>query len=77
MLSDVDSVPVGPMLSMFDPVYVGIDEAGLPVYVPMMYNNLLVGGVPGAGKSVFLSDADILRLVAYARRIRPPQPLSD
>jgi S-DNA-T family DNA segregation ATPase FtsK/SpoIIIE len=44
------------MLSMFDPVYVGIDEAGLPVYVPMMYNNLLVGGVPGAGKSVFLSD---------------------
>lgn len=54
-LSTSDTVPVGPTLSMFDPVYLGIDEAGEPVYLPMMYNNLLVGGVPGAGKSVALS----------------------
>jgi S-DNA-T family DNA segregation ATPase FtsK/SpoIIIE len=40
---------------MFDPIYLGIDEAGEPVYLPMMYNNLLVGGVPGSGKSVTLS----------------------
>jgi len=40
---------------MFDPVYLGIDEAGEPVYLPMMYNNLLVGGIPGSGKSVTLS----------------------
>ena len=54
-VSRVDTVPVGPIMSMFDPVYLGIDEAGLPVYVPMMYNNLLLAGVPGAGKSVALS----------------------
>jgi hypothetical protein len=48
-VSTPDTVPVGPTLSMFDPVYLGIDEAGLPVYLPMMYNNLLVGGVPGSG----------------------------
>src|SRR5215510_2385232 len=54
-VSTTDTVPVGPLLSMFDPVYLGIDEAGEPVYLPMMYNNLLVGGVPGSGKSVTLS----------------------
>jgi S-DNA-T family DNA segregation ATPase FtsK/SpoIIIE len=43
------------MLSMFDPVYLGIDEAGEAVYLPLIYNNLLVGGVPGSGKSVTLS----------------------
>ena len=54
-LSTSGTVPVGPTLSMFDPIYLGIDEAGLPVYVPMMYNNMLLGGLPGAGKSVTLS----------------------
>ena len=54
-VSSSDNVPVGPTLSMFDPVYLGIDEAGEPVYLPMMYNNLLVGGIPGSGKSVTLS----------------------
>src|SRR5262245_15114358 len=54
-VSDMDTVPVGPMLSMFDPVFLGIDEDGQPVYVPMMYNNMLLGGLPGAGKSVTLS----------------------
>jgi S-DNA-T family DNA segregation ATPase FtsK/SpoIIIE len=53
--SGVDTVPVGPMLSMYDPVYLGIDEAGLPVYLPLMYNNMLLGGLPGSGKSVTLS----------------------
>lgn len=54
-VSKMDTVPVGPTLSMFDPVYLGIDEAGEPVYLPMMYNNMLLAGVPGAGKSVTLS----------------------
>ena len=54
-VSTLDTVPVGPTLSMFDPVYLGIDEAGEPVYLPMMYNNILVAGQPGAGKSVTLS----------------------
>jgi DNA segregation ATPase FtsK/SpoIIIE, S-DNA-T family len=45
------SVPVGPMLSMFDPLYLGIDEFGLPVYCPICFHNLLIAGEPGGGKS--------------------------
>ena len=26
------TVPVGPLLSMYDPIYVGVDEFGAPVY---------------------------------------------
>lgn len=50
-----DSVPVGPVLSMFDPVYLGIDEFGHPVYIPIIYRNKLIGGEPGAGKSSLLN----------------------
>ena len=45
------TVPVGPMLSMFDPIYVGIDEFGHPVYIRIIYKNLLAAGEPGGGKS--------------------------
>ena len=45
------AVPVGPMLSMFDPIYVGIDEFGHPVYIKVIYKNLLAAGQPGGGKS--------------------------
>ena len=45
------TVPVGPMLSMFDPIYVGIDEFGHPVYIRVIYKNLLASGQPGGGKS--------------------------
>ena len=55
-LTRVQSVPVGPMLSIFDPVYVGIDEIGRPVYVPIVFRNLLIGGEPGAGKSSMLNN---------------------
>ncbi len=44
-----------PVLSIFDPVYIGVDEFGLPVTVSLMYRNKLVGGEPGAGKSVLLN----------------------
>jgi S-DNA-T family DNA segregation ATPase FtsK/SpoIIIE len=54
-VSSSDNVPVGPTLSMFDPVYLGIDETGDPVYLPMMYNHLVIGGISGSGKSVTLS----------------------
>ena len=54
--SGTETVPVGPPLSIFDPVYVGIDEFGHPVYVPIIYRNLLTGGDPGAGKSSLLSN---------------------
>jgi S-DNA-T family DNA segregation ATPase FtsK/SpoIIIE len=49
------TVPVGPVLSMFDPVYLGVDEYGQPVNVPLIYHNLLSGGEPGAGKSTLIN----------------------
>jgi S-DNA-T family DNA segregation ATPase FtsK/SpoIIIE len=49
------TVPVGPVLSMFDPVYLGTDEFGQPVNVPLIYKNLLSGGEPGAGKSTLIN----------------------
>src|SRR3954452_12245266 len=54
-------VQLGPALSIFDPVHVGIDEFGQPVRVPLIWRNLLIGGEPGAGKSALLNV-----LVAYA-----------
>src|SRR4051795_692345 len=48
-------VPLGPALSIFDAVHVGIDEFGHPVRVPMIYRNMLVAGEPGAGKSALLN----------------------
>jgi S-DNA-T family DNA segregation ATPase FtsK/SpoIIIE len=50
-----DTVPVGPLLSIFDPVFLGIDEFGQPAYLPMIYRNILIGGEPGAGKSSLLN----------------------
>ena len=50
------TVPVAPVLSIFDPVYLGVDEFGHPVYVPIMFHNALLAGMPGAGKSTLLSN---------------------
>jgi S-DNA-T family DNA segregation ATPase FtsK/SpoIIIE len=52
----VPSVPVGPLLSIFDPPFLGIDEFGAPVYVPIIYRNILIGGEPGAGKSSLVNN---------------------
>ncbi|MET8310052.1 FtsK/SpoIIIE domain-containing protein [Micromonospora sp. NPDC005173] len=49
------TVPVGAGLSIFDPVFLGIDEFGQPAYLPMIYRNILIGGEPGAGKSSLLN----------------------
>jgi DNA segregation ATPase FtsK/SpoIIIE, S-DNA-T family len=49
------NVPLGPALSIFDPVYIGIDEFGHPVYLPLIYRNLLAAGEPGSGKSGLLN----------------------
>ena len=49
------TVPVGSGLSMFDPIYLGIDEYGQPVWLPLIYKNLLTGGEPGSGKSTLLT----------------------
>jgi DNA segregation ATPase FtsK/SpoIIIE, S-DNA-T family len=50
-----DTVPVGPPLSMFDPLFLGIDEFGAPVYIELPYHNLLAAGEPGGGKSGLLN----------------------
>jgi S-DNA-T family DNA segregation ATPase FtsK/SpoIIIE len=57
LVADTRSGPVelGPTLSVFDPVHIGIDEFGQPVRVPMIYRNMLIGGEPGAGKSALLN----------------------
>ncbi len=46
-----DRVPVGPGLSMFDPMFIGIDEFGEHVMLDIVYRNLLIAGEPGGGKS--------------------------
>jgi S-DNA-T family DNA segregation ATPase FtsK/SpoIIIE len=43
------------MLSMFDPIHVGLDEFGVPVYIRIIYKNLLAAGEPGGGKSGLLN----------------------
>jgi DNA segregation ATPase FtsK/SpoIIIE, S-DNA-T family len=42
-------------LSIWQAVHLGIDETGRPVHVDLAERNLLVGGEPGAGKSVALN----------------------
>ena len=50
-----DPVPLGPVLSIFDPVFIGVDEFGHTVSVSLIYRNLLAGGEPGSGKSTLLN----------------------
>jgi DNA segregation ATPase FtsK/SpoIIIE, S-DNA-T family len=47
--------PVAPVLSMYDPIFVGIDEFRQPAYVRVIYRNLLAAGEPGGGKSSLLN----------------------
>lgn len=48
------TVPVGPGLSIFDPIYLGVNEYGEPAYIDLVGKNLLSGGEPGSGKSTLL-----------------------
>jgi S-DNA-T family DNA segregation ATPase FtsK/SpoIIIE len=50
-----DRYPVA-SLSMYDPVHLGIDEYGYSVDIELIYRNILMGGEPGAGKSVGLNN---------------------
>ena len=44
------TVPDG-SLSIWQPIHLGIDEAGQPVLITLAERNLLLGGEPGGGKS--------------------------
>jgi S-DNA-T family DNA segregation ATPase FtsK/SpoIIIE len=48
-------IGAGSGLSMFDPIFVGIDEFGHPVCIRLIYRNLLAAGEPGGGKSGLLN----------------------
>src|SRR5215204_2857079 len=50
-----DRVPVSG-LSIYDLVFLGIDEAGVQVNIELIYRNILIGGEPGGGKSVLLNN---------------------
>jgi DNA segregation ATPase FtsK/SpoIIIE, S-DNA-T family len=59
--TSTEDVPLGPALSIYDPIYIGIDEFGHSVRVPMIYRGKLLGGEPGAGKS-----SELNLIVAHA-----------
>jgi DNA segregation ATPase FtsK/SpoIIIE, S-DNA-T family len=48
-------VPRPSGLSMYDPLFLGIDEFGAPVTLNLVYRNILAGGEPGGGKSGLLN----------------------
>ncbi len=71
-----DRVPVGPGMSMFDPMFVGVDEFGEAVSLDVVYRNLLAAGEPGGGKSGLLNLAagtaalcDHTRLVLFDAKL--------
>lgn len=41
--------------SLWDPIPIGIDETGEGITISLPYSNVIAGGEPGAGKSVFLA----------------------
>jgi S-DNA-T family DNA segregation ATPase FtsK/SpoIIIE len=55
MSATTDTIPLATVptfpFSMFDPVHLGTDEYGEPVYVNLAERNMLIGGEPGGGKS--------------------------
>ncbi|NJP30679.1 FtsK/SpoIIIE domain-containing protein [Micromonospora thermarum] len=77
-------VPVGPGLSMFDPLFIGIDEFGQPVYLDVIYRNILAAGEPGGGKSGLLNNiagtaalCDNTRLVLFDAKLVELGPWRD
>ncbi|MEU4554008.1 FtsK/SpoIIIE domain-containing protein [Micromonospora violae] len=78
------AVPVGPGLSMFDPIFIGIDEFGQPVYLDVIYRNLLTAGEPGGGKSGLINNicghaalCDNTRLVLFDAKLVELGPWRD
>ena len=78
------AVPVGAGLSMFDPVFIGIDEFGQPVYLDVVYHNLLAAGEPGGGKSGLVNNicghgvlCDNTRLVLFDAKLVELGPWRD
>ncbi|MEV0810421.1 FtsK/SpoIIIE domain-containing protein [Micromonospora sp. NPDC050200] len=82
--TSADAVPVGPGLSMFDPLFIGIDEFGQPVYLDVIYRNILIAGEPGGGKSGLVNNicghgalCDNTRLVLFDAKLVELGPWRD
>ncbi|MFI5491353.1 FtsK/SpoIIIE domain-containing protein [Actinoplanes sp. NPDC051859] len=58
-----------PRLSMFDPMFVGINEFGEPVLLDVVYRNLLIAGEPGGGKSGLINLAAATAALAVRTRL--------
>ena len=71
-----DCVPVS-SLSIWQPIHLGTDETGNPVYVNLAERNMLIGGEPGSGKSVALQliaahaalSADVRMILTDGKRV--------
>jgi S-DNA-T family DNA segregation ATPase FtsK/SpoIIIE len=57
------------MLSMYDPLFVGIDEMRSPVYLPLAYRNMMAGGEPGGGKSGLIQNIGCYAVLADRTRL--------
>lgn len=64
-----DRVPVAPGLSMFDPMFIGIDEFGQHVTLDVVFRNLLIAGEPGGGKSGLVNLAAATAALAENTRL--------
>jgi S-DNA-T family DNA segregation ATPase FtsK/SpoIIIE len=78
------TIPVGTGLSPYDPIFIGIDEFGEPVYVRIIYRNILAAGEPGGGKSGLLNTilghfalADRTRMVLFDGKLVELGPYAD
>ena len=47
--------PPAPVVSLWDPIPLGVGNQGEPVTLSLPQRNLLVGGIPGSGKSAAMS----------------------
>jgi S-DNA-T family DNA segregation ATPase FtsK/SpoIIIE len=81
---DRDAVPVGPGMCLFDPLFIGVDEYGEPVYLDIPFHNLLVAGEPGGGKSGLVNNVaayaalcDNTRLVCFDAKLVELGPWMD
>ena len=63
------AVPATPRLSMFDPLFIGMDEYGHAVTLDLVFHNLLVAGEPGGGKSVLLHNIAAIGALAEKTRL--------
>jgi S-DNA-T family DNA segregation ATPase FtsK/SpoIIIE len=57
------------MLSMFDPLFIGIDEFGQHVSLDVVFHNLLTAGEPGGGKSGLVNNVAAYAALAENTRL--------